>query len=401
MAQLVVTGIEQLVTNRSEGVDLLGVVDQAALAISDGSVAWAGEADSLPDSFRDAPVLDCQGRAVVPGFVDSHTHLVYAGNRSDEFARRLRGESYRDILAAGGGIHSTVAATRAAGTAQLIASAEARVERLLRGGTTTVEVKSGYGLTTSDEVRILEVIAAVAASQPIDMVPTFLGAHVADKGTDSANYTELVIEEMLPAVASLARYCDVFCDEGAFSVPETRRILAAAADHGLRARVHAEQLAHTGGAQLAAELGAASADHLDHATDADARALADAGTVAVLLPAVSFSMRSPQPPARMLWDTGVTVAVATDLNPGTSNVESMTLVIALASLEMGLTPEEALWAATRGGALALQSDNKGTLAAGTAADLVVLDADSYLDIPYRPGSDLVWAVVKNGELVHQ
>ncbi|MDH3425249.1 MAG: imidazolonepropionase [Acidimicrobiia bacterium] len=401
MAQLVLTGVGQLVTNQPGDGDLLGLLPHAAVAISDGVVSWVGPAASLPDSFGDAAVFHCEGRAVIPGFIDAHTHLVFGGSRADEFARRLRGESYRDILAAGGGIHSTVAATRDATFDELVESSTARVQRMLRGGTTTVEAKSGYGLNTADEVRILEVIAAVAEANPMDVVPTFLGAHVPDEGVDSGDYTELVITEMLPAVASLAAYCDVFVDEGAFSVSEARRILRAGDEHGLKPRVHAEQLTHTGAARLAAELGAASADHLDNATPDDAQALAAAETVAVLLPAVSFSMRSPQPPARMLWDAGVTVALATDLNPGTSNVESMPLVIALACLEMGLTPEEALWAATRGGALALEADDKGRLVGGAIADLVVLDADTYLDIPYRPGSDLVWAVVKDGELVHQ
>jgi imidazolonepropionase len=301
---------------------------------------------------------------------------------------------------------------------------------MLRSGTTTIEVKSGYGLTVADELRLLHV--AVAAGQQasrtmgtgdIDLasdgvshelhqwhvtvgadigptvVPTFLGAHVPDRGMDRQRYVELVVEEMLPTIPGNAEFCDVFVDRGAFTVDDGRRILTAAAGLGLGLRLHAEQLSHTGAAALAAELGAASADHLDHATPEDAAALAAAGVVATLLPTASFAMRSPQAPGRMLWDAGVTVAIATDCNPGTSNVESMPFVIALACLEMGLTPEEAVWAATLGGARSLRLGDRGRIVPGAVADLVVLDAPSYLHIPYRPGSDLVWRVMKSGEWV--
>ncbi len=246
---------------------------------------------------------------------------------------------------------------------------------------------------------MLEAAAAAGEAAGVDVVPTFLGAHVVDRDAEREGYLRLVVDEMLPACAPLARYCDVFCDRGAFTVEEARRVLDAALSHGLRPRLHAEQLSHTGAARLAADLGAASADHLDHATPDDAAAMAEAGTVAVLLPAVSFSMRHAQPPARMLLDAGVTVALATDCNPGTGYVESMPLVVAIACLEMGLTPEEALWAATRGGALALGLPDRGRIVPGAVADLVVLDAPSYLHLPYRPGSDLIHTVVKRGEVL--
>ena len=395
---MLITGISQLVTNFSGVPGDLGIIRDAAVVITDDTITWAGSASDIPRIYRDAEVFDVGGRAALPGFVDAHTHLVFAGDRSDEFARRLRGESYEQILAAGGGIHSTVATTRAASLLQLTAVSLARAQRMLRSGTTTVEVKSGYGLTTDDEVRILQVAEGLQASG-ISVVPTFLGAHVPDRGADRATYVDLVIDEMLPAAASHAEFCDVFCDRGAFTVDDSRRILGAAAGHGLGIRMHAEQLAHTGGAALAAELGVASADHLDHATPEDAAALAAAGVVATLLPASSFSMRSPQAPGRMLWDAGVTVALATDCNPGTSNVESMPLVIALACLEMGMTPEEAVWAATLGGAKSLQLTDRGRVASGSLADLVILDAPSYEHIPYRPGTDLVSRVMKAGEWV--
>lgn len=394
---LLVTGIGHLVTNAAGRGDPAVIAD-AAVAVAGGAVAWVGSAAALPARHRGLPVLDAGGRAVIPGFVDAHTHAVFTGDRSGEFARRLRGETYEEILAAGGGIHATVAAVRAAPFDDLVAESAARLRRMLGQGTTTVEVKSGYGLDTATEAAMLRAAAAAGEAAGVDVLPTFLGAHVVDRGADREEYVRLVIDEMLPACAPSARFCDVFCDRGAFTVDEARRILEAGAAHGLRPRIHAEQLAHTGAALLAADLSAASADHLDHATPEDAAALAAAGTAAVLLPAVALSMRHPQPPARMLWDAGVTVALATDCNPGTGYVESMPFVVALACLEAGLTPEEALWAATRGGALSLGLSDRGWLVPGAVADLVVLDAPSYLHLPYRPGTGLVHTVVTRGEV---
>ena len=394
MSDLLVTGIGRLVTNAPRG-----AVEAGAVLIAGGRVAYAGPAAGLPRSGREAPVLDAGGRAVIPGFVDAHTHLVFAGDRADEFARRLEGETYDEVLAAGGGIHRTVADTRAASFEDLAAGAAARARRMLAGGTTTVEIKSGYGLDTATEVRMLRAAREVSEQTPIDVITTFLGAHVVDRNADRGEFLARVIEEMLPACAPLADGCDVFCDRGAFTPDESRRVLAAGREAGLTPRIHAEQLAHTGGALLAAELGAASADHLEHATPGDAAALREAGVVAVLAPAVSWSMGAAPAPARMLWDAGVTVALATDCNPGTGYVESMPLVVALGCLELGLTPAESLWAATRGGALALRLPDRGWLAEGAAGDLVVLDAASETHLPYRPGTALVWKVVKGGVVV--
>lgn len=401
MTDLLLTGIGELVTNDPDRDGLLGVVGDAAVAVKGGRVAWVGPEAEVLREFRELPELDCAGRAVIPGFVDSHAHLVFGGNRADEFARRLRGESYEKIMAAGGGIHSTVAATRATDTSTLLDGAVRRAQRMLGTGTTTVEVKSGYGLEVDTELRMLEVAAAITEYVPIDVVSTFLGAHVipAEYRDDRDSYVRLIVEEMLPAAAGLATFCDVFCEEGAFTVEEARQILTAAKGHGLRPRLHANQLGHSGGAALAAELGAVTADHLDHVTEQDIAGLLAAGTVAVLFPTVSLSLRLPPPPARELWDAGVPVAIATDCNPGTSYVENMQLVVALAALTAGLTPEEALWAATRGGARALQLDDKGWIKPGAAADLVMLEADGYLEIPYRPGTDLVRMVIKDGEAV--
>ncbi len=398
MNDLFVFNIGSLVTNDPGFGGLLGIVEDAAVAIVDGTVSWVGPEVNAPREYVDLPRLDAGGAAVLPGFVDPHTHLVFAGDRSDEFARRLRGESYEEILAAGGGILSTVQATRATTEDDLFEAAAERVWRMLAAGTTTVEVKSGYGLDVATEEKMLRVAARLDESLPIDIVPTFLGAHVvpAEYRADRDAYIDLVCGEMLEACAPFARFCDVFSDEAAFTVEETRRILEAAKSRGLDVRIHADQLGRVGAADLAADLSAASADHLDHATDEDLAAMRDAGTTAVLLPAVSFSMRLPYPNGRRVWDSGVSVALATDCNPGTSYIESMPFVVALAALNMGLTPDEALWAATRGGARSLKLDDRGHLIRGTIADLVVLDAPTHLHIPYRPDTGLVAAVVKGG-----
>ncbi len=398
MSDLLLTGIGELVTNASGRGGALDVLPDAAVAVDGGTIAWVGPEAELPDEVRDRDTVDCEGRSVLPGFVDAHTHLVFAGDRADEFVRRRAGESYEDILASGGGIHATVAATTTAPTADLTRVSVARALRMLRHGTTTVEIKSGYGLATGAEARLLEVAAEVGRATPLDVVTTFLGAHVTPVGMRSGDYVRLIIDEMLPACAPLADGCDVFCDRGAFSVDEARRILKEAAARGLDLRIHAEQLAHTGAAALAAELRAASADHLDHATRSDASALAAAGTVAVLVPGAALTMAG-TPPARLLAEAGVTLAIATDCNPGTSNIESMPLVVALAVHELGLEPAEATWAATRGGARALGLGDRGFVAPGAVADLIVLEAPSHVDLSYRPGSVEPWRVIKRGVAV--
>jgi imidazolonepropionase len=388
--------IGELTTN-----DDRGPRGDAAVVVSDRMIAWVGDDDAVPAVFQDLPRLSVGGRAVLPGFVDAHTHCVFAGDRGEEFARRMRGARYEDILAAGGGIRSTVEATRSATVEELVASGRVRLDRMIAMGTTTVEMKSGYGLDVVNEQKMLAAITELASTHPIDVVPTFLGAHVIpwEYRSDRDGYVRLIEEQMLAVCAPYARYCDVFCEEGAFTVDEARRLLEAGLRFGLKPRLHVEQLTASGGAELAAELGAVSADHLDHVTPAGVEALRAAGTVAVLLPAVSLSMKSPQPPGRMLWDAGVPVAIATDCNPGTSYVESMPLVVALTVLEMGLTPEEAVWAATRGGALAVEDRSKGVVAQGATADLIILDAPNAVHLAYRPGTNLVGSVIKDGEFV--
>jgi imidazolonepropionase len=398
---LLLTGIGELVTNDPRRAGTLGLVEQAAVAIRHGKIAWVGLEPDLPARYRELSHLDCEGRAVMPGFIDPHTHLVFAGERSSEFASRLAGASYLEIQQAGGGIAATVRETRLATTDELLASAVGRAATMLEHGTTTVEIKSGYGLEVETEIRCLEVARRVGDTLPIDVVTTFLGAHqlAPEFVGDRNGYLHLIEHEMLPAASRLATYCDVFCDRGAFTVDEARRVLEAGRRYGLKPRLHANQMGDTGGVELAAALGAVSADHLEHVDASQAAALAASGVVAVLCPTASWSMQAPQAPGPLLWDQRVTVALATDCNPGTSYVESMQLVVAVACLEMGLRLEEAVWSATRGGALALEEPDKGRIAPGAVADVLVLEADSYRQLAYRPDANLVRTVVKQGDPV--
>ncbi len=388
------TGIGLLTTNTGPP------ITDAAIAIDGARVTFAGPAGDAP-AAEGRTVIDCEGSAVLPGFVDSHTHVVFSGDRSGEFARRLSGASYSDIAAEGGGILATVAATRATSEEELFRLAAKRVWRMIRAGTTTIEIKSGYGLDPETELRLLRVALRIGEELPVTVRTTFLGAHSvpAEFKADRDSYIRLLIDEMLPAAAPLADYCDVFVEEGVFDVDEARAIFTAAADLGMGARIHAEQLSHGGGAKLAAEIGAASADHLDQATTDDAGALAAAGVAAVLVPGASYTLRSAQAPGPMLWEEGCTVALATDCNPGTSYFEGMGPVISLGVVEMGLTADQAIWAATRGGALSLGLEDGGVILQGAPADLVVLDAPSPTHIPYRPATNLVSRVFSSGQAV--
>ena len=348
-----------------------------ALVIEGDRIAWLGPASDAPAA--DAQV-DVGGRAVLPGFVDSHSHLVFAGDRAPEFAARMAGEAY-----AAGGIRTTVAATRAATDEQLTAHVARLVEEMRGQGTTTLEVKSGYGLTVRDEARSL------AVARQFTEETTFLGAHVVpvEYADDPAGYVALVTGDMLEAAAPHARWIDVFCETGAFDADQARAILAAGAAKGLRGRLHANQLGPGPGVRLAAELGLTAVDHCTYLDDSDVHALRDSGTVATLLPGVEFSTKQPYPDARGLIDAGVGVAIASDCNPGSCFTSSMPFGIALAVREMGMTPTEAVRAATSGGAAALGLDDRGVLAPGKRADLVVLDAPSHLHLAYRPGVPLV------------
>ncbi len=400
-SSLVVTNIAELVTNDPGGGPAFVAINDAAVAIVEGFVDWVGPSSLLPDHYGGHPMLDAGGRCVVPGFVDSHTHTVFAGDRAGEFARRLTGATYEEILAAGGGILSTVDATRRASFVDLMDQAMARFRRMLGTGSTTIEVKSGYGLTVESEVAMISASRAIDMALPSDVVSTFLGAHVVapEFRDDRDGYLDLVTGPMLDAVAADVSFVDVFCDAAAFTVEEARRVCDAAYRAGLGFRIHADQTARIGAAALAAEVGAASADHLDHATDDDLERLAEAGTVAVLLPGVSFSMRTAPPDCRRVWDSGVRVAIATDCNPGTAYVETMPFMISLAVIQGGMTPGEAVWAATRGGALALGLEDRGMIVPGAIGDLVIIEAPSHIHLAYRPDAAIVARVLKAGVVV--
>ncbi|MEU8385989.1 imidazolonepropionase [Streptosporangium sp. NPDC048865] len=358
-------------------------IEDAALVVEDGEVVWAGPAGAAPDADER---VDVDGRCVLPGFVDSHAHLVFAGDRTAEFAARMAGRPYT-----AGGIRTTVSATRAASDAELVTRTAALVAEMLAQGTTTVEIKSGYGLTVEDERRSLEIARGFTEET------TYLGAHVVPPDASSADeYVRTVTGEMLEACAPHARWVDVFCERGAFDADQSREILLAGVKAGLLPRIHANQLGEGPGVRIAAEVGAASADHCTHLTDDDVSALASSGVVATLLPGAEFSTRSPYPDARRLLDAGVTVALATDCNPGSSFTSSMPFCVALAVREMGMTPLEAVRAATYGGARALRRGDVGTLRVGSAGDLVILDTPSYVHLAYRPGVPLVTQVWKRG-----
>ncbi|WP_345803320.1 imidazolonepropionase [Microbacterium sp. AZCO] len=415
MPATLITNIGELTTNVDAAGDRCGTLRDAAVLIEGGRIAWVGSAGDgrrLLEGSGFGPstssgtgggagtgsgsgtgggsgiaVVDAGGRAVIPGFVDSHTHLVFGGDRADEFEARMSGTPY-----AAGGIRRTVAATRAASDDELRRRLAGLVAELHAQGTTTFEIKTGYGLTVEDESRL----ARIAAEATPEV--TFLGAHVVpDEYADARDdYVDLVCGHMLQAVAPHARWIDVFCERGAFTPDESRRILAAGVAHGLLPRVHGNQLGHGEGVRIAVALGAASVDHCTYLDDDDVAALADSDTVATLLPGVEFSTRQPYPDARRLLDAGVTVALASDCNPGSSFTSSMPLMIALAVREMGMTPAEAVWASTAGGARALRRDDVGVIAPGKRADLVLLDAPTRVHLAYRPGVPLVAGVWKDG-----
>jgi imidazolonepropionase len=385
-----ITNIGSLVTNdQTLGLGILGEIENAAVVIENDKIAWVGSTSDVPDADQK---LDVARKAVIPGFVDSHAHLLFAGERSKEFQARMKGEKY-----SAGGIKSTVAATREATDEALEQNMLRLVREMQKSGITTFETKSGYGLTTADETRALKIASKHTTET------TFLGAHVvpSEYSGKEDKYVELVSGEMLDSVLPHAKWIDVFCDQGAFDVDQSRQILQAGKDKGLLPRIHANQLTQGGGVQLAVELDCASADHCTHLSESDIETLAGSNTVATLVPGAEFSTRATYPNAARLFDAGVTVALATDCNPGSSYTTSMPFCVALAIREMGFTPEQALWSATMGGAKALRRNDVGSLSVGQSADLVVLNAPSYLHLGYRPGVDLVSGVFKSGKSIYQ
>jgi imidazolonepropionase len=398
---LILTNLAQVVT--CERPDIGCVREHAAVVVEGGRVLEVGEAASLEERYQRAERVDCRRGVLTPGFVDSHTHAVFGGWRAAEYGLRSRGVPYMEIARRGGGINASIRDVRSLPEDELVALAIPRLEQLLDHGTTTVEIKSGYGLSTEAELKQLRVVRTLAASTPLEIVPTFLGAHEfpPEYRDRRAEYVALVIREMIPAVAraGLATFCDVFCEPGVFTPDQARRILLAGREHGLTPKLHADELENSGGGELAAELEAASADHLGAISPAGIAALgASPATVATLLPAtLLFLGKASYAPARQLLAAGATVALATDFNPGSSPTPSMPLVLTLACSQMGMEPIESLFAATAAGARALRlPDGHGTIAAGAPADFILWDLTDYVEIPYRFGAAPIRAVWKRG-----
>ncbi len=358
----------------------------AAFVFEESVITWVGPRSEAPEAEKQ---IDAQGMTCIPGFVDSHAHLVFAGTREQDFAGRMSGADYQPA-----GIHSTVSATRGATDDQLRQNVKKLVSELQRSGITEFEIKSGYGLTVEDELRSIQ-IASEFTSQV-----TFLGAHVVPKDSSPEVYLQSVIEEMIPR-AKAAKWIDVFCDQGAFNLEQSREVLLAGMEHGLKPRLHGNQIANIGAVKLACEVDAASIDHCTYLDESDIKVLADSNTVATLLPGVEFSTNSPYPDAAKLIEAGVNVALATDCNPGTSFTSSMPFCIALAVREMNFTVEQALWAATRGGALALREESLGAIEVGKRADFVLLDSPNFIHLAYRPGVDLISKTFRAGELIYE
>ena len=410
---LIVTNIAELVTcEPALGEGPLGVIRSAALAAAGGRIVWVGPAAKLDDQVTVPPfpvrvdTVDARGAVALPGFVDSHTHLIFAGSREAEYAMRARGATYQEIATAGGGIHSTVRATRAASLDELVNLALPRLRTLLSHGTTTAEVKSGYGLTTADELKMLEAARRLGELQPVETHATFCGAHEVPpeyRGRTDA-YVDLVVNEMLPAVAEkkLARYVDVFCEDGVFSVAQARRVLEAGARSGLRAKFHADEFVTLGGAELAAEVRALSADHLLKARPEGVARMKAAGVTAALLPGTAFFLGLPYAPARAFLETGVRVALASDFNPGSSMGPNLQLVMTMAVSQMKMSPEEALLGVTLHGACAMGLEPEvGSLAPGKQCDLLLAEVPNWRWLSYHYGVNHVSRVLKRGQLVYE
>ncbi len=411
--QLLLRDIRQLVTVRSGGKPFLagkemrdpGILEHVSVLVEGDTISEIGPAEAFDRSLeQDATIVDASTYVALPGFVDSHTHMVFAGSRENEFAMRAEGKTYREIAAGGGGILSTVKATRSASKKDLKKLASRRLDAMMKHGTTTVEIKSGYGLDEDSEIKILEAINDLAEEHFMTIVPTFLGAHALppEFAHDRQGYIGLLCERMLPYIAKrkLARFCDVFCEENYFTAQEATHILEKALALGLKPKLHADEFKSIGGTPVAAALQAVSVDHLEHVDEAGLQALQKGNTVAVLLPGVSFFLRNPYAPARRLIDAGVPVAIASDFNPGSCMAFSMPLMMTIACTQMGMTPEEAIVATTLNGAAALGvSDTLGSIEVGKKADLMLYDVPNYRFLAYHFGANHVAKVIKRGVLL--
>jgi imidazolonepropionase len=388
----------------------LGIIQDGAIAVKDEKIFWVGKTDDFPESFalqRREKMIDGTSKVVMPGFIDSHTHLVFAGSREDEFEHRILGLSYLEIAERGGGILSTVNATRKATFDELLSLGKKRLDRLLAKGVTTIEAKSGYGLSVQDELKILRVMKSLQENHPIDIIPTFLGAHIVPKElrNDRKRYIDIVLEEMIPIVAEerLAEFCDIFCEKKAFSLGESREILETGKRYGLKPKIHADQLSSGGGAELAAEVGAFSADHLEYISSAGIERMAEKKVTAVLLPGASFFLSMKKlPPVRKMIEKGVAVALATDLNPGSSMTESLPLIMTMGCTMFKMGPKEVIQATTIHAAKSMGREKEvGSLEIGKQADIIILDIPNYRYLPYHFGVDHVEMVIKKGKLVYK
>jgi len=407
----VITNAEELLTlspSLGEGSGL-GIIHHGAIGISKGRISWVGKTEEISGKFswsRDGREIDGTGKVVMPGLIDAHTHLIFAGSRENEFEQRIQGLTYQEIAGTGGGILSTVEATRRSSFDELLSLGKRRLDRMLFKGVTTVEAKSGYGLSLQDEMKILKVMKALQEDHPIDIVPTFLGAHTVPKEfrQDRGRYVDLLTEEMIPQVAQerLAEFCDVFCEEKAFTLEESRRILETGKRYGLKPKIHADQLSSGGGAELAAEVDAYSADHLEYASPEGTRKMAEKGVIAVLLPGASFFLSMEKyPPAREMIERGVAVALATDLNPGSSMTESLPMMMTMGCTMYKLLPREVIQATTIHAARSMGREKEiGSLEVGKQADLLILDIPNYRYLPYHFGVDHVEYVIKKGKVVY-
>ncbi len=389
-----------------KGADMsvLSHIENGGIVIDDGIISFVGKMNEMPPASADSKVIDACGHAVLPGFVDSHTHLIFGGYRPDEFEWRLKGDSYMSIMERGGGIQSTVNATHAESTDALVEKAQWFIDRMSEMGVTTVEAKSGYGLDTETELRMLEAIETLAKrpDQKLRVVSTFLGAHAVPKEYKgrTSDYVDLMIREMIPAAKGKARFFDIFTEKNVFEIEDSRRLLNAARDAGFELKLHADEIVTLGGAELAAEVGAVSADHLLHVSDEGVRRMAERGVVATLLPLTAFALREPYAPARKFIDANAAVALATDLNPGSCFSGSIPLTIALACIYMGMSIEEAITALTLNGAAAVGlADKTGSIETGKSGDIVILNFDTYRSLPYYVGMNCVRTVISHGQIV--